>query len=159
MRLAGCPLDGQSGHDAGRRLLARLYREETGDALPEIRIAPWGKPYFPHSPYFFSVTHTRRRVFAALSCRAVGIDAEELDRTVRPALAEKILSPSELAQYRTAPDPNRALLTFWVLKEAAAKCTGEGLRGYPNQTAFRLDDPRVQIRDGCLLAVISEGDR
>ena len=158
MRLASCPLDGQSGHDAGRRLLARLYREETGDALPEIRIAPRGRPYFPHSPYFFSVTHTRRRVFAALSRRAVGIDAEELDRTVRPALAEKILSPSELAQYRTAPDPNRALLTFWVLKEAAAKCTGEGLQGYPNQTAFRLDDPRVQIRDGCLLAVISEGD-
>ena len=156
MRLAGCPLDGQSGHDAGRRLLARLYREETGDALPEIRIAPRGKPYFPHSPYFFSVTHTRRRVFAALSRRAVGIDAEELDRTVRPALAEKILSPSELAQYRTAPDPNRALLTFWVLKEAQVKLTGQGLRGFPNGTHFSLEDPRVWEWDGCLLGMIVE---
>ena len=156
MRLAGCPLDGQSGHDAGRRLLARLYREETGDALPEIRIAPRGKPYFPQSPYFFSVTHTRRRVFAALSRRAVGIDAEELDRTVRPALAEKILSPSELAQYRTAPDPNRALLTFWVLKEAQVKLTGQGLRGFPNDTHFSLEDPRVWEWDGCLLGMIVE---
>ena len=69
-----------------------------------------------------------------------------------------MLSETEYAQYLLAGDKTKALLTFWVLKEAAAKCTGEGLRGYPNQTAFRLDDPRVQIRDGCLLAVISEGD-
>ena len=154
MKIASCALAGRTGHEAGRALLAALYREETGDALPEIRIAPRGKPYFPHSPYFFSVTHTRRRVFAALSRRAVGIDAEELDRTVRPALAEKILSPSELAQYRTAPDPNRALLTFWVLKEARVKRTGEGLRGYPNKTDFSLNDPRVTEMDGCLVAVI-----
>ena len=66
------------------------------------------------------------------------------------------MSPSEQAQYEATSDKNRALLTFWVLKEAAAKLTGEGLRGYPNRTDFRLDDPRVTERDGCLLAILQQ---
>jgi phosphopantetheinyl transferase len=46
------------------------------------------------------------------------------------------------------------LLTFWVLKEAAAKQSGTGLNGYPNHTHFSLDDPRVTESHGCLLAII-----
>ena len=46
MRMAHCRLTGQSGHEAGRDLLAKLYREETGEALPEILITDRGKPYF-----------------------------------------------------------------------------------------------------------------
>ena len=45
---------------------------------------------------------------------------------------------------------------FWVLKEAAAKLTGEGIKGYPNQTDFDLTDPRVQQLCGCLVAVVEE---
>ena len=95
-----------------------------------------------------------RRAFCALSRREIGIDAEELDRNVNLALAEKILSPKEKVQFDAAPDKRRALLTFWVLKEAQVKRTGEGLRGYPNKTDFSLDDPRVTEMDGCLVAVI-----
>lgn len=95
-----------------------------------------------------------RRAFCALSRREIGIDAEELDRNVKLALAEKILSPKEKAQFDAAPDKRRALLTFWVLKEARVKRTGEGLRGYPNGTDFSLNDPRVTEMDGCLVAVI-----
>ena len=69
-------------------------------------------------------------------------------------MAEKILSPGELSQYRSAEDPRLALLTFWVLKEALAKSTGEGLHGYPNHTNFSLDDPRVTVIDHCLVAVV-----
>ena len=86
----------------------------------------------------------------------MGIDAEELDREVRLALADKILSPGERAQFDAAGDKRRAFLTFWVLKEAAAKLTGEGLRGYPNDTSFSLNDPRVREIDGCLVAVMEE---
>ena len=67
---------------------------------------------------------------------------------------QTILSPAEKARFEAAPDKRLALLTFWVLKEAAAKYTGEGLRGYPNHTDFSLDDPRVTQTHGCLLAVI-----
>ena len=154
MILASCTLDGRTGHEAGRALLARLYRETTGQAMPPIRTAPRGKPYFADSPWHFSITHTRQHAFCVLSQKPVGIDAEELSRKVKPALADKILSPGERMRYEAAADKPRALLTFWVLKEAAAKCSGEGLRGYPDHTDFSLDDPRVTEIDGCLVAVI-----
>ena len=151
----GCrELGGRSGHEAGRQLLAELYRELTGEALPPIAVTDRGKPYFADSPLHFSITHTPRHVFCAISERPIGIDAEEGDRDIKLALADKILSPGEKAQFDAAPDRRKALLTFWVLKEAAAKLSGEGLRGYPNHTDFRLDDPRVQEWEGCLVAII-----
>lgn len=152
--LAGMEIEPGTGHEAGRRLLAQMYRQHTGQAMPEILVTNTGKPYWKDSALHFSITHTRRHVFCALSTVPLGLDAEELNRQVELRLAEKILSAGELAQFRTAPDPHRALLTFWVLKEAWVKCTGEGLRGYPNQTDFSLDDPRVTVRSGCLVAVI-----
>ena len=155
---AVCPLLGRSGHEAGRELLARLYREATGDDLPPIHRTPRGKPFFPDSPWHFSVSHTPRRVFCVLARENIAVDAEEADRAINPALAEKILSPGEKAQFRGAEDKQGCLLQFWVLKEAAAKLSGEGLRGYPNHTNFRLPDPRVQYTDGCFVAVMTEGD-
>lgn len=157
MRLASCELNGQSGHEAGRSLLARLYREETGEDLPEIRVTDRGKPYFPGGSLHFSISHTKRHAFCVLSEHNVGLDAEELDRCIDLRLAEKILSPAEKARFDAAADPRKALLTFWVLKEADAKRTGEGLRGYPCRTDFSPEDPRVQETDGCLLAVLEDG--
>ena len=154
MKIYSCELLGRTGHEAGRALLADAYRELTGEPLPEIRTEERGKPYFPGNNRHFSISHTRGHAFCVLSDRPVGIDAEELDRNINLALAEKILSPSEKARFDAAPDKRLALLTFWVLKEAAAKASGEGLRGYPNQTDFSLDDPRVRKLDGCLVAVI-----
>lgn len=156
MMLAHCPLEGRSGHEAGRELLARLYRDATGEDLPEIAVTDRGKPYFPDSPWHFSISHTPNHAFCALAAHPIGIDAEEQDRKLNLRLAEKILSPTEKAQFDAADDPRTALLTFWVLKEAAAKLSGEGLRGYPNHTAFSLDDPRVSHVAGCILAVFEE---
>lgn len=156
MILAGCALEGRTGHQAGRDLLVRLYREAVGAPLPEIRISPRGKPGFVDSPWHFSITHTPRHAFCALARNPIGIDAEELDRKIDLRLAEKILSPMEYAQFAQTREPRQALLTFWVLKEAAAKCSGEGLRGYPNHTAFSLEDSRVRQLQGCLVAVIEE---
>lgn len=149
-------LEGRRGHDAGRALLAELYTRETGEPMPEIRIGEWGKPYFPDSPWHFSISHTQKKVFCGLSRSNIGIDAEELDRPLNLKLADKVLSPSERTQFDTAPDQRRALLTFWVLKEAAVKLSGTGLQGYPNKTDFSLEDPRVQEQNGCLVAVLTE---
>ena len=152
-RQIGC----ETGHGVGRTLLADMYRKYYGGALPEILLTQRGKPYFASGTPHFSITHTKRHVFCALSETPIGIDAEELDRDIDLRLAEKILSPGEMAQYLAAQDKRIALLTFWVLKEAAAKCTGEGLHGYPKDTDFSLEDPRVTQQDGCVLAVI-EGE-
>lgn len=151
-------LPGQSGHDAGRVLLARLFFEKTGRPLPAIAIAERGKPYFRGEALHFSISHTKRHVFCALADRPIGIDAEELDRNIDLRLADKILSADERAQFDRAANQRLALLTFWVLKEAQAKLTGTGLQCYPNHTNFSLTDPRVQIRQGCLVAIIKEDD-
>lgn len=153
-----CALDGRTGHEAGRALLAELYRRETGEALPPIVISPRGKPFFADSPWHFSISHTRKHAFCVLDRENIAVDAEELDRPVNPRLAERILSPGEKKQFEAAADKTRALLTFWVLKEAAAKLSGEGLRGFPNHTNFSLDDPRVREIEGCLVAILQEGE-
>ena len=155
MRIGVRKLDSLTGHEAGRQLLKQLYRQETGEDLPEIAKTERGKPYFRNSPYHFSISHTKKHAFCVLAKENVAIDAEELDRELNLRLAEKILSPMEREQFSRAEDPQRALLTFWVLKEAAVKLSGQGLRGYPNQTAFSLEDPRVREMEGCLVAVMT----
>ena len=145
-------LEGQNGHQAGRRLLEKLH----GEPLPEIAYTRLGKPYFADCPLHFSISHTPKHAFCVLSDKPVGIDAEETDRQIRLDLANKILSPAELEQFFKADDPRLALLKFWVLKEAAGKCTGEGMQPWPNHTNFSLDDPRIQQIDGCLVAIIEE---
>ena len=151
------PIGEETGHIAGRKLLAQMYKEETGCGLPEIRIGERGKPYFADSKYHFSISHTKSMVFCALSESPVGLDAEELNRDIKLHLAEKILSPYEYAQFEKAEDKQKTLLTFWVLKEAQGKLTGEGINGYPNHTAFDLSDPSVQIIENHLVAMI-EGE-
>ena len=158
MYLEGRQIPEDKGHEEGRRLLEAMYRRYAGEPMPEILTAERGKPYFANSPWHFSISHTSRHVFCALSRKPVGIDAEELDRQVRLRLADKILSPMERQQFDAASDPRKALLTFWVLKEAWVKLSGMGLTGYPNQTEFTLPDPRVREMDGCLVAVMEEED-
>lgn len=150
MRILHEQLHGSDGHSAGLALLETLC----GTPLPEIRRTALGKPFFADAPLHFSISHTKNYVFCVVSDVPVGIDAEELDRDINLALAEKILSPRELLQFQQAEDPRLALLKFWVLKEAQGKCTGEGLQLWPNHTDFSLADPRIQIIDGCLVAII-----
>jgi len=158
MFLEGREIKPGTGHEAGRKLLAQMYARHVGTPMPEIAVQKRGKPYFINSPWCFSISHSKRHVFCALSQKPIGIDAEELDRDIQLSLARKILSSMELAQYETAEDPRLALLTFWVLKEAQAKMTGEGLKIYPTHTEFVLSDPRVRQLEGCLVAVIEEED-
>ena len=152
MELLYTRLDGKNAHAAGLELLQALY----GKPLPRIARTELGKPYFVDCPLHFSISHTKYHAFCVLSKAPVGIDAEELDREIALDLANKILSPREMEQFQQADNPRLALLKFWVLKEAAAKCTGEGLRIYPNRTDFSLSDPRVQEIDGCLVAIIEQ---
>lgn len=156
--MEGREIGDTTGHLAGRALLEEMYRHYVGEELPPIQVTGRGKPYFEDSPWHFSISHSKRHVFCALSQTPIGIDGEELDRKLNPKLAEKILSSTEREEYEQASDRNLALLKFWVLKEAQAKCTGEGLKGYPNHTNFSLSDPRVRQMQGCLVAVVEEED-
>lgn len=152
--LAWRRLDGVSGHEMGRALLAQLYEAHVGGPLPSVAIETKGKPYFEGSPWHFSISHSKCHAFCVLSDCPVGVDGEELDRRIDLKMAEKLLSAGELAQFEAAEDPKKALLSFWVLKEATAKHTGEGIRVHPNHTNFTLPDSRIQEIDGCVVAIV-----
>ena len=156
MQIRSVELGELSGHDAGRLLLDNMYRETTGEGMPAIMTGARGKPCFATGKLHFSISHTKRRVFCVLSDRPVGVDAEEMDRDIDLRLAEKILSPSEKIRFAEATDKRETLLRLWVLKEATAKFTGEGLRGYPNHTDLDPRDPRILEQDGCYLAIITD---
>lgn len=144
------------GHTAGRQLLENMYAKYVGGQLPEILVTERRKPYFAQGGWHFSISHTKRRVFCVLSRHNVAVDAEEVDRQPDLRLADKILSPRERQYYDRAQDKSAALLRFWVLKEAAAKLSGKGLQGYPKETEFDPDDPRVTVRDNCYVAVMEK---
>lgn len=143
---------GPSGHRAGRRLLGRLYLTRLGRPMPPIRIGAKGKPRFVGGGVHFSISHTKGHVFCVLSPYPVGLDAELSTRQIPPRLAEKILSPGEFSQYAQAENPEEALREFWVLKEAGAKATGQGLTGYPRDTDFTLGNTIKS--HGCTVAII-----
>lgn len=126
---------------AGRYLLARMYWQVTGLPLPSLRIESGGRPVLSEGPGFsFSISHTGTRVFTALCTGPVGLDAERLERRVRLELAPRILAPEELHAFRSAGSPPALLLKYWTLKESWGKFTGEGIRGYPNNLSFRLEN-------------------
>ena len=149
-------LDGRSGHEVGRKLLARLYREATGEDLPPITTTKNGKPYFPDSLWHFSISHTTHFAFCALSRHNIGLDAEEKGRAVSPAMVEKFTSASEKSRLGDAPQD--AFLRLWVQKEALAKLTGKGMGTWLKNTDFDPFDRRIQEINGCYVAVLEDND-
>ena len=156
MLLAAEALQGRSGHEVGRQLLAALYRQATGEELPPIATTANGKPYFTQGNWHFSISHTPNHVFCVLSQKNVGLDAEEMQRPVSAAVISRFLSDTE--QARLGADQEREALRLWVLKEALAKLTGRGIGNWMKDTDFDPYDKRVQEIDGCYVAVLEDDD-
>ena len=156
MLLLSEELNGRSGHEVGRQLLAQLYQQATGENLPPIAVTANGKPYFPDSDWHFSISHTDHFVFCALSEFNIGLDAEEKGRKVTPAMLEKFTSDAEKS--RLGADPQDAFLRLWVLKEAQSKLTGRGMGNWLKDTDFDPFDQRIQEINGCYVAVLEDTD-
>ena len=78
-----------------------------------------GKPYVENGP-FFSVTHTEKRTYIAVSKENVGIDAEALSRAVE---YQTILKRFPEAEREEITNPQE-FLTHWTVKESAVKFLG-----------------------------------
>ena len=156
MKLKWKKLDNQTGHQAGRELLAALFREETGANLPPILVTEQGKPYFEAGDWHFSISHTDRHGFCALSRCNIGIDAEETDRKIDRRIGVRYLSETEQKRLEKAADFDAALLRLWVLKEALAKLTGRGIGNWLKNTDFDPEDERITCIDGCFVAILEE---
>lgn len=112
---------------AARMALAALMNEPS---LP-MRRTDDGKPYLdtPSAPAF-NLSHTDGLSVALLStdASAVGVDVEHLrPMPRRETIAHRLFTEEEQAAIRNAHDPDVAFLCTWTRKEAAVKCTGQGL--------------------------------
>lgn len=98
------------------RLLAHAFSELYGKRLPRIEKTERGKPFFPDLPeLFFSVSHTKTHVMAALGGAECGCDIETL-RPVRDRLPRRVCAAEELSQFD--------FFELWVLKESYLKLLG-----------------------------------
>ena len=144
-----------------RYLLSEFY------ALKDARILRTenGKPILDGTPFFLSVSHTKDRLFIALSRDNVGLDAEDIQRVVDYSPIVKKFKPEERGEIRCT----EAFLRHWTAKEAAVKWLGGTLA----RDLYKLDYIGGKMRYGelelpakftflrfgeCLLCVCGERD-
>ena len=117
-----------------------------------------GKPYFPDSPYFVSISHTDGVCLAAVSDQPIGADIERIKPRSAghlEQLASRFFSPDEAAAVHADP---AEFYRIWTAKESFVKLTGEGFsRSFPSFSV--IDSPLAfDSRDvsGCAVTVCSE---
>lgn len=89
-----------------------------------------GKPHTESA--YIGISHTKGACAAFVSNAPAGIDIERI-RRVDERIAERILSESEYARYKSTSDGSEYLIKAWSLKESYLKLTGEGIGGAMNK--------------------------
>lgn len=128
--------------------LSCLHCGSTGHGKPR---AVCGADVIP-----ISISHSGQKVLVAATDGAeIGADIEQVDAArFDPALFGQIASPTEAAQLH--PDA-WTFYHLWTLKEAALKCTGDGLMLAPQGFTIDLsvDPPRLRSGTGRLAGPIA----
>jgi len=104
-----------------RATAARLAAILTERPAVEIMHDQDGAPFIDGGPHI-SISHARHMVAVAVDpCHSIGIDVEQERTAQLRRVADRVLSPDELAIYGAEPH----LLTLaWTLKEALYKAAG-----------------------------------
>lgn len=137
-----------------------------GIQAPQIAHTENGKPYLDASTrLFFSITHTKSKLFIAFSHENVGIDAEE---DARPFPSNSLLSKFSIEE-RAEIHSTQDFLRNWTVKESAIKWLGGTLahdfkklvyykeKLYYNQLEIPIYITTKQI-EGHILSICSERD-
>ena len=146
-------------HVVARALVRTALSHYTGGDPGAWRFAPnaFGKPFLAGPsppPLEFNLSHTPGLVvcLVALS-REVGVDAEDLTRTVDYlALGRRFFAAAEVAALETLPPQEHpaAFFRFWTFKEAYVKACGLGLSVPLGDFAFTLAadrPPRISFAE------------
>ena len=108
----------------------------------DLFYGPHGKPFLKIEQNFsFNISHSKYYYAIAFAYRAchLGLDIEDDNRQIRLALATYILGDKERVQWNLANDKQRALLYYWVQKEAFIKIKGLSIfSGMKDMTFTRL---------------------
>jgi len=91
-----------------KKILSDYYKIDNSEILRTEN----GKPYINGGPYF-SVTHTKNRLYIAFSNEEIGLDAESLLRAPYYETIVQKFSKDEQAEIRSTED----FLKHWVVKE------------------------------------------
>lgn len=140
-----------ASHAALREVLAR----HLGRHPVSLRFVagPNGKPRLaePDRPHF-NLSHSQGGALIALSAGPeVGVDLEAArDMDDVAALAARVFTPAEQAQWARTPKPlrSRAFLSGWTRKEACLKAIGSGLSVEPATFEAGLDPFDRTVRMG-----------
>ena len=149
--------------EAVRFVLREYFRIQNASVIRNEN----GKPYLENTkvPLFFSVSHTKEKLFLAFSSENVGIDAENLNRESNYLPILHKFPPVERKEIQSKDD----FLLHWTVKESAIKWLGGTLAKDLNKLCFcnntlsynGLDIPvhiTTHFFDGHVLTICSEKD-
>jgi len=108
----------------------------------------YGKPYLKDDTGFrFNISHSGKYVAAACSQIEVGIDIEQINRTLdRRMIADTVFTPEEKAYIFSSEDDKLQRLRFaelWTAKESYLKYIGTGLKKSPLTVSTDIPEKRI----------------
>ena len=108
-----------------------------GFPVGDVAFTDTGKPYFPESDVFFSLSHSHDICAVTIADRPVGADVEMIKPSYPLHMIERSLTITEQDSF------DGDYTRFWCRKEAVAKMTGEGITGYP----VNIDTTRYEFNE------------
>lgn len=107
-------------------LLQKLTFERFGlSDTARFTYGKYGKPYYSDIDVFFSISHCKTAIAAAVSEKEIGVDIMD-HRPVNEKIALRICSDKELEKFREAKDKQIFLTELWCKKESIVKKSGLG---------------------------------
>jgi 4'-phosphopantetheinyl transferase len=128
--------------DRTRFLMARaMVRTMLSEYVPlrphqwRFRIEEYGRPEVAELPQGapdlrFNLSHTPGLVACGVTVgRDIGVDVENVNRTLTHQIPERFFSPQEVADLRALPEQEQEIVfyDYWTLKESYIKARGLGL--------------------------------
>ena len=142
-------------HEQGRKTCAAAYlllceglRKEYGiSEKPVFEYGEHGKPSIVgHPEICFNMSHCREAAICVLSDKPVGVDIESI-RPYSESLARYTMSDEEMALIERAERRDVEFIRLWTLKEAALKCSGEGIRNNMKHVLDGLKEAKTEINE------------
>ena len=115
---------------AAGALLQYAYFTRTGSPMPELSLAPLGKPFFSSAPDFhFNLSHSGDWVAVAFGDEEVGLDIAQVPREQKQlAVARRFFTEAEREYvFCQNADPHLRFFEVWTAKESYLKYLGAGL--------------------------------
>lgn len=135
-------------------LLEYAAKREFGEFDPApFTYTDSGKPYFASSELYFSISHCKTAVGAAVSKSEIGLDLMD-HRIINERITRIICSEGELRQFEATDNKQEFLRLLWCKKESAVKKTGIGFTAgiktvETEDRYFRLKIAPVYIASVC----------